>query len=179
MATPRRLLLISYLFPPAGGIAVQRALSLAKYLPDCGYEIHVLRAYNAAQPVYDPGLLEHIPGSVRVHGAFTPEIPFTIRQKLWHKMRGQGQPAGTAQAAGAAQKPSWWKATAVDMVRWVLCPEPEILWVPFAVRKAWSLVKQFKIDTVLVKAPPFSAFLVGVELKKRAPHLRLISDFRD
>ena len=156
---------------------MQRALSLAKYLPDSGYEIHVLRAYNAAQPVYDPGLLRHIPDGVRIHGAFTPEIPFAIRQKLWHKMRGSVRPAGTTQQPPA--KTSWLKAAAVNMVRRVLCPEPEILWVPFAVRKAWQLVEQFKIDTVLVTAPPFSAFLVGVELKKRAPHLRLISDFRD
>ena len=28
-----KILLISYLFPPVGGIGVQRALSLAKYLP--------------------------------------------------------------------------------------------------------------------------------------------------
>src|SRR5438270_4770542 len=135
----QNLLLISYLFPPAGGIAVQRALSLAKYLPDCGYEVHVLKAANAAQPVHDPSLLRHIPEGVRVHGAFTPEIPFALRQKLWHKLRGAGKTAGCGPANGQcvpAKKPSWWKQAAVNQVRRLLCPEPEILWVPFAVRKA-------------------------------------------
>ena len=50
-----KLLIINYLFPPAGGIAVQRALSLAKYLPQFGFEVHVLSAGNAAAPVQNPG----------------------------------------------------------------------------------------------------------------------------
>jgi hypothetical protein len=40
----RKILIMSYLFPPVGGIGVQRALSLAKYLPPCGFEVHVLKA---------------------------------------------------------------------------------------------------------------------------------------
>jgi hypothetical protein len=69
-----KLLIVSYLFPPNGGIAVQRALSLAKYLPENGFEVHVLKGRNAASPANDPSLLQHIPPSVRVHDAFTPEI---------------------------------------------------------------------------------------------------------
>src|ERR1017187_6858188 len=48
--TDKKILIISYLFPPMGGIGVQRALSLAKYLPYCGYEVHVLKAMNAGGP---------------------------------------------------------------------------------------------------------------------------------
>jgi hypothetical protein len=58
-----KLLIINYLFPPAGGIAVQRALSLAKYLPQFGFEVHVLSAGNAAAPLHDPQLLKHVPPS--------------------------------------------------------------------------------------------------------------------
>ena len=78
-----KLLIINYLFPPAGGIAVQRALSLAKYLPQFGFEVHVLSAGNAAAPVQDPRLLKHVPPSVTVHHSFTPELPFALQQKLW------------------------------------------------------------------------------------------------
>src|ERR1044072_788088 len=74
----QKLLIISYLFPPAGGIAVQRALSLAKYLPGCGFDVHVLSARNAAGPVSDPDLLRQVPVEVTLHSAFTPEIPFAI-----------------------------------------------------------------------------------------------------
>ena len=67
-----KILIISYLFPPAGGIAVQRALSLAKHLPDCGLEVHVLRARGAAAPVRDPGLVRRIPPGDKVHAEFAP-----------------------------------------------------------------------------------------------------------
>lgn len=169
-----RLLLISYLFPPAGGVAVQRALSLAKYLPQCGYYVHVLSAKNAAGPVRDPGLLAHVPACVTLNHAFTPELPFHVRQTLWKWLSGRkAKPAnGDAAATGG-------KTLLTEITRRVLCPEPEVVWVPFATRKASAIVRQYHIDTVLVTAPPFSAFLVGLALKRKFPKIRLVSDFRD
>ncbi|HUQ94535.1 MAG TPA: glycosyltransferase [Bryobacteraceae bacterium] len=61
----------------------------------------------------------------------------------------------------------------------VLCPEPEVLWAPFAIRKARDIIREFGIQTLMITAPPFSAFLVGNALKREFPHLQLISDFRD
>ena len=66
-----RLLIVSYWFPPAGGIPVQRALSLARYLPECGIEVHVLAPKNPPAPQYDTALLALIPPEVTVHRAFT------------------------------------------------------------------------------------------------------------
>ena len=65
------------------------------------------------------------------------------------------------------------------LVRRVLSPEPEVLWVPFALRKARRIVRRHGIEVVLVTAPPFSAFLVGNALKREFPYLTLVSDFRD
>jgi glycosyltransferase involved in cell wall biosynthesis len=174
-----KLLIVSYLFPPAGGVGVQRALSLAKYLPECGFEVHVLKARNAAGPVHDPGLLKHLPASVKVHEAFTPELPFHFRQKLWRWFSGSASKGAAAAKAPAPSRRPWWKRLPVEIGRRVLCPEPEVLWVPFALRRARNIVKKYGIEAVLVTAPPFSAFLVGNALKKEFPQLRLITDFRD
>jgi glycosyltransferase involved in cell wall biosynthesis len=67
----------------------------------------------------------------------------------------------------------------VEVGRRILCPEPEVLWVPFALRRARAIVRKYGIEAVLVTAPPFSSFLVGNALKAEFPHLKLISDFRD
>ena len=196
-----RLLMISYLFPPVGGVGVQRALSLAKYLPDSGFEVHVLMARNAAGPVQDPDLLKQVPPSVRIHKAFTPELPFYFRQKLWRWFSGGGfkgpATAASATAASATAAPHtaaphtvaphtaapgrgpWWKRLPVEIGRRILCPEPEVLWVPFALRRARAIVRKYDIQAVLVTAPPFSAFLVGNALKTQFPRLKLITDFRD
>jgi glycosyltransferase involved in cell wall biosynthesis len=172
-----KILIVSYLFPPAGGIAVQRVLSLAKYLPQHGFDVHILTAANAAAPVRDPGLLKHVPPSVTVHKAFTPEIPFAVRQAIWARMsRGSNGAATKATANGGS---GGWKKALTRLTRRVLCPEPEVLWVPFALRKARQVVRQHGIEAVLVSVPPFSAFLVGNALKREFPDLKYVADFRD
>jgi glycosyltransferase involved in cell wall biosynthesis len=173
-----RILIISYLFPPAGGIAVQRALSLAKYLPECGYDVHVLSASNAAVPVRDPDLLRQVPDGVTLHGAFTPEIPFGVRQRLWKRLSGGGK-ADPGKAATAVKRRWSVKRLLAEAVKRVLCPEPEVLWVPFAVRQARRIIRRYGIETVLVTVPPFSALIAGTRLKREFPDITLVSDFRD
>jgi glycosyltransferase involved in cell wall biosynthesis len=166
-----RVLLISYWFPPSGGTAVQRALGLAKYLPQNGFEVHVLTPKNPPSPVPDPSLLDEVPASVRVHRTWSPSPPANVRKRLWHLISKKGPQHGD----GRAQDNSH----ASDVVRRILCPDPEVLWVPFAKRAAKQIVRRHRIDNVLVTAPPFSAFLIGNALKREFPHLRLVSDFRD
>jgi glycosyltransferase involved in cell wall biosynthesis len=182
-----RILIISYLFPPAGGIGVQRALSLARYLPNSGFEVHVLRASNAAAPVFDPALCQRVPASVQVHGSFTPEAPFWLRHTVWNwlsrKKKASPKPATQVSMPStsppATSKSGGLKSLATRMIRRILSPEPEVLWYPFALRAASHVVRQYGIDTVMVTAPPFSAFLVGNALKRRFPHLKYVADFRD
>ncbi|HEY7406024.1 MAG TPA: glycosyltransferase [Candidatus Angelobacter sp.] len=181
-----RILIISYLFPPAGGIGVQRALSLARYLPASGFEVHVLRASNAAAPVFDPALTKRVPASVQVHGSFTPEAPFWLRHTVWNwlsrKKKENPQspsPVSTTPAVPASSQSGGLKSLATRMIRRVLSPEPEVLWYPFALRAASRVIRKYEIDTVMVTAPPFSAFLVGNALKRRFPHLKYVADFRD
>jgi glycosyltransferase involved in cell wall biosynthesis len=173
----RNLLLISYLFPPAGGISVQRAMSLARYLPEHGFNVHVLRAANAPTPVTDKGLLKNIPREVTVHGAFTPEPPFRLRHAAWRILGGKQSrsapsPAGEAPAGGLGK---WAK----ERIKRLICPEPEILWAPFAIRKARRIIRRYKIDTLVVTVPPFSALVIGTALKREFPGIMLVSDFRD
>jgi glycosyltransferase involved in cell wall biosynthesis len=173
-----RILIISYLFPPAGGIAVQRALSLAKYLPGCGFDVHVLSARNAAGPVRDPDLLRQVPAGVTLHNAFTPELPFGLRQWLWKRMSGGGTKQRTA-APTARERSSSVKRMVTETVKKVLCPEPEVLWVPFALRQARHIIRRYGIQMVLVTVPPFSALIAGARLKREFPDITLVSDFRD
>lgn len=172
-----KLLLISYVFPPAGGVAVLRALSLAKYLPSFGNEVHVLTAANPAVPVQDPGLLRHVPPRVHVHRCFTPELPFYFRKKLWNWFAGG---RNSADKGGQSRPATGGLESGVSaLVKKILCPDPQVLWVPFARRRAAQIIAKYGIDAVIETAPPFSVFLTGVALKRRFPHIRLVSDFRD
>src|SRR5262249_10784954 len=108
---------------------------------------------------------------------FTPEIPFTIRQKLWAKLSGGTKP----KAAATNGKPAGfsWKSIITGTAKKILCPEPEILWVPFAMRRARQIIRRHQIRYVMVTVPPFSALVVGTQLKREFPSIVLVSDFRD
>lgn len=179
-----KVLIVAYWFPPAGGIAVQRALSLVKYLPACGFEVHVLAPKNPPAPVLDPALLRHIPAGVHVHRAVTPMPPSHWRARIWKlvsRSRAAPQPAaatGPAPEASVAGGRSW-QSRVSDSVRGMLCPDPEVVWYPFALRKASRIIRRHGIQAVIVTAPPFSLFLLGNALKRRFPKVRYISDFRD
>lgn len=171
-----KLLIVSYLFPPAGGVAVQRVLSFVRYLPREYYEIHVLTARNAAAPTMDESLLQLVPEYVRVHSLFTPEIPFRMRQGVRNWISPPRPPHETAAKDG---KPAASRGLLRALIGTLACPDTEVVWVPGAILKARRLITRYKIDVVLVTAPPFSAFLIGNHLKRRYPRLKLISDFRD
>ena len=175
-----RVLLIAYWFPPAGGIAVQRAISLAKYLPQFGCDVHVLAPSNPPSPVPDSSLLAQLPAPVQVHRVWAPMPPAKLRKGLWNLISG-GKKAGKPQVQGKpTPQTSAHKGSALSgLVRRVLSPDPEVVWVPMATARAKKIVRKHSIDVVVVTAPPFSAFLIGNALKRTMPHLRLISDFRD
>lgn len=180
-----RILLISYLFPPAGGIPVQRILSLARFLPENDYEVHVLCCSNPGVPTMDPGLVERVPKEVGIHRVFSPELSFEARQKFWSILSPGSRrksAAGAAPAAAPAQQqaPSLLKRAIQGVLHRIYCPDPEVLWVPFARRAARRIVREHNIDTVLITMPPYSSILVGLDLKELfGDALTLVADFRD
>ena len=168
-----KVLLVSCYFPPAGGIQVQRALSIARYLPQLGFDVFVLTA-GAAVPTSDPELLKLIPKDVEVHRTWTLEPPFYLRKKLWSRVS-KPDSSSTARPGLMARA----KSILARKIKQLLSPDAQILWYPFAVRRATKLIRRRGIQTILVTAPPFSSFLIANTLKRRFPELHLIVDIRD
>src|SRR5580704_10951149 len=163
-----KILLISCYFPPAGGIGVQRAVSLARYLTQNGFKVFVLSA-KASVPTVDADLLNNIPEEVEVHRTWTLEPPFRLRKKAWSRIN-------VPTSKGFSNS---WKSIVARKLKHLICPDPQVLWYPFAIRRASKLIGKEGIQTVLVTAPPISSFLIANELKRRFPHLFTIADVRD
>jgi glycosyltransferase involved in cell wall biosynthesis len=179
----RKILLVSYQFPPAGGVAVQRILSLAKYLPKHGYEVHVLCCRNPGIPEWDSSLLRHIPAEVKICRTFSPELPFKWRKRIWRLFSGRPGKTKAADAGPAPEAKPSASSNSLGLIREaalrLFCPDPEVVWIPFALRQARRLIRRHNISTVLVTAPPFSSFSIGVRLKQQFPGLRFVADYRD
>lgn len=175
------VLLITFSFPPAGGVGVLRALSLAKYLPESEIRVDVLTARNAPAVVRDEGLLRQVPASVTVHRTWTLDLPFFLRKGI-KKLLSRGGRSGTSgpshQPTAAVPAP----AKANPLKRWVadwLLPDPQVGWLPFAGPAAERIIRTRAIDAVVITVPPFSSVLLAKRLRKAFPSLIIVLDFRD
>src|SRR5277367_5406130 len=73
------VLLVVYAFPPAGGVGVLRAASLARYFPAEGIKLDVLTTRNPSSVGTDHSLLRELPPEVNIHRTITLDLPFGIK----------------------------------------------------------------------------------------------------
>ncbi len=171
------VLLITFSFPPAGGVGVLRALSLAKYLPENGIRLDVLTARNAPAVGKDLSLLEQVPASVTVHRTWTLDLPFALRKSLKSLVGGgSGRSSAPPTTAPAARS---LKQRLRTLVANLLLPDPQIGWLPFALPAARRIIRRRGIDAVVITVPPFSTALLVARLRKLFPALPIVLDFRD
>jgi len=172
---PLNVLLVSYVFPPAGGTGVMRAASLARYFPAEDIRLDVLTTRNPAAVGKDPGLLQGIPTSVTIHRTMTLDLPFGMKKAIKRFItRGAGN-AGPSAAAGEKTKAGLLKRTLDNL----LLPDPQVTWYPVLTRAARRIIKKRKIDLVLITVPTFSNLLLVKKLRRQFPNLPIVVDFRD
>ncbi|WP_051979627.1 glycosyltransferase [Edaphobacter aggregans] len=169
------LLLITYSFPPAGGVGVLRALSLAKYLPENGVRVDVLTARNAPAVGRDLSLLQQIPGEVTVHRTWTLDLPFWLRKAVKKAVTGgKAKPAAVSgNGSGGGGNPL------KQLIGNLLLPDPQVGWLPFALPAAERIIRERAIDAVVVTVPPFSSVRLVTRLRSIFPALPILVDFRD
>jgi hypothetical protein len=168
------VLLITYSFPPAAGVGVLRAQSLAKYLPENGVRVDVLTARNAAAVGRDESLLAQLSPEVTVHRTWALDLPFALRKAI---KKAVSRPAKAAEPA-AAQTPGR-PNPLKRMIGNLLLPDPQVGWLPFALPAAKKLIRERKIDVVVITVPPFSSVRLATRLRKIFPALPIVVDFRD
>src|SRR5688500_4867175 len=77
----KRVLLISYAFPPVGGAGVQRATKFTKYLGQFGWQPTVLTVANPSVPVLDRSLEADLPSDVPVVRARSWEPGYGVKRQ--------------------------------------------------------------------------------------------------
>jgi hypothetical protein len=169
------VLLITFSFPPAGGVGVLRALSLAKYLPDNDIRVDVLTARNAPAVGKDLTLLRQVPPGVQVHRTWTLDLPFWLRKSVKKAITGGQGKIASPPPEGQVKRQSVLK----NWIGNLLLPDPQIGWLPFALPAAARLILSRSIDAVLITVPPFSSTKLVTRLRKLFPDLPIVLDFRD
>ena len=168
---PKRVLLITYSFPPTGNVGVLRPTKFCKYLPEFDWKVSVLTVSNPSVPLQDESLCAEIPKETIVRYAKTLEPGYALKKAV----------SGTGEQA-VQKKPSLLKRAIKGALRWgsnvVLQPDAQVLWHRNAVREGMRLLNEIPHDAIVVSAPPFSSFLIGASLSRQSG-LPLILDYRD
>lgn len=168
----KRVLIITYYWVPAGGVAVQRFLKFSKYLRDFGWEPVILTVENGSYPYTDARLQEQVPQGLEVHRTKTFE-PF----ELYNLLRGQKGKAIPLAVATDSKKSFFQKFSAFVRANYFL-PDARVGWKPYAIREASKIIGKGGIDAIITTGPPHSTHLSGQALKKKF-NLPWIADFRD
>lgn len=170
----KKVLIITYYFPPAGGAGVQRWLKFVKYLPQYGCEPLVLTVDGnyASYPQKDASLAADIPSGLKVVRTRTREILSTYKKLSPQKQIPYGGFANE-------QDPDLFQKIARFIRGNFFLPDPRKAWNRFALPEAVSLIENENIGTVITTGPPHSTHLMGLKLKKRYPSLKWIADLRD
>jgi hypothetical protein len=169
-AAHKRVLFIAYQFPPVGGAGVQRAVKFVKYLPQFAWLPTVLTVANPSVPLFDNSFATDLSGPVTIRRAPTWEPSYSLKSLV------SGGSERPTPGAGSARRLV--RCMARQLTGMVLQPDPQILWVPGAIRHGLRALRETAHDAILVTAPPFSAFLAGASLSRRTG-LPLVLDYRD
>ncbi len=169
----KKVLILTYYWPPSGGAGVQRWLKFCRYLPDFGVEPVVLTvdANYASYAQTDESLLAEVSPDLQMVRTRSFEL-YQLYRKLSSKK--EIPYGGFANESGASlfQKIS-------RFVRGnFLLPDPRKGWNKYAFREAVRLIREQGIDTVITTGPPHSTHLIGQKLQKKM-HVKWIADMRD
>jgi glycosyltransferase involved in cell wall biosynthesis len=171
----RRVVVVSYYFPPSGGPGVQRVLKFVKYLPEFGWEPAVLTVSGADYPARDESLLAEIPAGVEVVRTRIPE-PYALYRRLTGKAPGAAVDVNVNRDPGA---PLPWKERAAEWVRGMFfVPDARVGWLATGTSAGVRLARRLGASVVYSSSPPYTCALLGRRVARGAG-IPWVPEFRD
>ncbi|MDQ1164997.1 glycosyltransferase family 4 protein [Flavobacterium sp. SORGH_AS_0622] len=169
----KKLLIITYYFPPAGGPGVQRWLKFVKYLPEFDVQPIVYVPENPTYPIVDEGLVSEISDKVIV-----------LKNKIWEPYQlASVFSKNKTKKISSGIFPQKKKQTFLDKTfLWVrgnlFIPDARVFWVKPSVSYLEKYIQENNIDTIVTSGPPHSLHLIGLELQQKLK-VKWFADFRD
>lgn len=169
----KKVLIITYYWPPAGGPGVQRILKYAQYLPDFGWQPIILAPKRGEYPGLDPLLEKKIPKNCIVYKTNIIE-PGALYKKFVGFKKDQHIPV-----AVLTEKNLSWKKKLANWVRLNLfIPDAKIGWRFSALRMADKIIKKHNPDIIFSSSPPPSVHLIARKIAAKY-NKKWVADFRD
>jgi len=170
----KKVLIITYYWPPAGGGGVQRWVKFVKYLESYGWLPVVFTAKNPDYPILDLSLGEDVPVNVEVLTCPIVE-PYGMYKRLFGKKKNENiDPNFLSQG----KKLNWKDKIAVWIRGNLFIPDARFLWIKPSVSFLSKYLSHHQVDAVISTGPPHSCHLIGYEINKKF-RMPWIVDYRD
>jgi glycosyltransferase involved in cell wall biosynthesis len=172
---PRRILILSYVFPPYAAVGAYRILKFCKYLREFGFEPSILTPARPNVLARDEGLITQVPPGVPVYRSWSIE-PFRVKAENDRKPPSPGENVGPpGRDSGARSLLAPFK----DFVKANLSvPDTSLTWSYCGVWAGLKAIRKERADFILSSSPPQSVHLLGERLAAWTGK-PLIVDFRD
>ena len=168
----KKVLIITYYWPPAGGPGVQRWLKFVKYLRDFNVEPIVYIPENPHYPIEDATLIAEVPKDITIYSQPLFE-PYGLAKVLSSK-KTKRISSGIIQT----KNQSFFEKAMLWVRGNFFIPDARKYWIKPSVKYLSDIISKEGIETIITTGPPHSVHLIGRQLKKDKG-LTWFADFRD
>lgn len=168
----KRVLVISYYWPPCGGSGVQRWVKFSKYLPALGWQPVVYTPSNPDIQSADYSMEQDIPKEVEV-----VKRPITELYSLYRRFAGKSASSAQVNMVNAQDK-NWKQRLAMKIRGRFFIPDPRVSWVKPSVKFLKEYLREHPVDAIVSTGPPHSMHLIARKVSL-ATGIPWIADFRD
>ena len=169
----KKVLIITYYWPPAGGPGVQRWLKFVKYLPNFQIEPIIYCPDTPTYPITDTSLKSDISPDLII-------LKTPIREPYkWPQFFFKSKTSDLSKGLISNPKKQSFLEKALLFIRGnFFIPDARISWVRPSVSFLSDYITKHQIDTIITTGPPHSLHLIGLQLKQKHT-LKWVADFRD
>lgn len=169
----KKVLIVAYYWPPAGGPGVQRWLKFVKYLPEFDIQPIVYVPENACYPITDPDLQKDVP-----QNAVILKQPIKEPYKLASFFSRKNTRNISSGIIKTSEKQTFTEKILLYIRGNFFIPDARVAWVAPSVHYLSEYLKSNPVDVVITTGPPHSMHLIGKQLKEKLS-VKWIADFRD
>ena len=170
----RKVLIITYHWPPSGGISVLRCLKIAKYLRDFDWEPIIFTAKNPSYQYLDYGNEKDIPENIEIH-----KVPIFEPINLFKTLSGRKRNQPLQNFTFNSDK----KKSPIDKFSlWVrgnfFIPDARYRWIGPSVKYLKKYLKENPVDAIFTDGPPHTNTVIGMRVAQEF-NIPWIADFQD
>ncbi|MCH2228796.1 MAG: glycosyl transferase family 1 [Crocinitomicaceae bacterium] len=172
----KKVLIITYYWPPSGGAGVQRWVRFVKHLRSFGWEPVIYAPESPSYALEDISLVNEIPCDVKVYKRKIREVNNLFAKLSPKRVRKDNKLYNLQQQKGSNR--SFFQKLVWFIRGNFFIPDARFLWIKPSIRFLNPILEKEGFDAVVSTGPPHSLHLIAENLKKKHD-IHWIADFRD